>query len=158
MDLLVIRDSEVAAVDALAADTQATLVDQAIENVATNEDYGSGSIKGLRADFVVNPEADLESPPRMVIMILPTSMTVPQIGSALERKASERFCWGDKVLMISAVRGATTMWQGALHLKTARRFHSGDRLVVVLSNEDVAVAFGAAATAYTFVKAYITED
>lgn len=158
VDLFVIRDIETTAVDALAANAAATMVDDVIENVNSNEDYGSGSIKGLRADFVVKPEAVIEFPPRLVVMIIPSGMTVPAVTTAGQRKQNERFCWGDIIMGSKTDPSATSIWFATLHLKTARRFHSGDKLAIVIVNEDPAVSFGAAAVAYTYLKAYVTED
>ena len=158
VDLFVLRDIETTALDSLAANTQATLIGQTIENVNSGEDYGSGSIKGLRMDVQVKPEAIVEFPPRLAVVITPSGMTVPQFVTAGNRKQNERFAWGDIVLKPYADPSTATIWHASLHLKTARRFHSGDVLSVLLVNEDPAVAFGAAAVGYTFLKAYVTED
>ncbi len=158
VDLFVIEASEQSVLDSLASGAQATLVNATIENVSTSEDYGSGSVKGLRIDVVIKPEAIIEFPPRLCVMILPSGMSVPSVTSAALRKASERFCWGDYVMDALTDPAATSIWKAKMHLKTARRFHSGDKFTLVVVNEDPNVAFGAAAVGYTFGKAYVTED
>lgn len=157
-DLIPIRELEEAALDALAAASQATVFDMVLENPNTNENYGSGSVKGLRVYIHVKPEAILEMPPKAVILVLPSGMTVPSVKTAAEMKQSERFLWGDLALGTYADPDASTVWWGRLHLKTARRYHEGDRLVFVISNEDAAVAFGAAAIGYIQGRVYVSVD
>lgn len=144
--------------DSLGTTAQATLLNATIENVNTSEDYGSGSIKGLRLDFVIKPEAIIEMPPHVVVMILPSGMSVPDVGSNALIKQNERFIWGTLVLRAWTDPAATSIWSGQLHLKTARRFHSGDKLTVVIENNDPAVTFGAAAVGYMFGRVYVSED
>ena len=159
VDLFIDREIEQSALDSLAGNAQATLRATVIENVSTNENYGSGSIKGLRANFAVKPEAAIEFPPRITMMVLPAGMTVPTVITAGNRKQQERFCWGDKVLQTNGATPATdNLWEAELHLKTARRFHEGDLLTSVLVNEDPNIAFGAAAVGYVFLKAYVSSD
>lgn len=158
VDLLPLYEVETTTLDALAADGTATMMDQAIENVNSNEDYGSGSIKGLRVYCQVKPEAVIEFPPRLTFMIIPSGMTAPTVKTNAARKQNERFIWGDVSLAPYSDPAATSIWWAKLHLKTARRFHSGDRLLVQVANDDPAVAFGAAAVGFVIGRAYVTED
>lgn len=158
VDLLPIREVEIVAGDNLAANTQITWLAQVIENVNSNEDYGSGSIKGLRVALQVFPGAQISIGPRCVVMILPSGMTVPSVVTAAEVKQAERFIWGEKALMPIGDPTATNLWAAELLLKTARRFHSGDLLTFVLINEDPGTAYGAAVDAYILGRVYVTED
>lgn len=158
MDLLILSEFEQTTLDNLGAASQATMMTSPIENVNSNEDYGSGSVKGLRLDMFIKPEAILEAPPRATVMITPSGMTIPTVVLQGARKQNERFCWGDIVLSPYSDPAATSLWWANLHLKTARRFHSGDVISVVIVNNDGNVAFGAGAVGYGMLKAYVTED
>ncbi len=158
VDLLPILEVDVGVLDALAADAQATLLAQTIENVNSLEDYGSGSIKGLRLRVMVKPEAVIEYPPRLIVLILPSGMSTPSLITKALMKQNERFIWGDISLAPYSDPTANTIWWADLHLKTARRFHSGDVMSFVVHNTDPAVAFGAQGSGYMSGRAYVSED
>lgn len=158
VDLMPIFGIEQTTLDGLASNVQATLLNATIENVNTSEDYGSGSIKGLFLDVMIKPEAVIEIPPHIVVSIYPSGMSVPDLGTGALLKANERFMWGTLVLQTATDPAATNLWQGHLNLKTARRFHSGDKLTIVMENNDPNVAFGAAAVGFIFGRAYVSED
>lgn len=158
VDLMPIIDVELGTLDGLAASAQATIYSSVIENVNSGEDYGSGSIKGLQLAVTIKPEAVVEMPPRITVLITPSGMTVPTVVTAAAVKQNERFMWGQFQVFPYADPTAATVWFGSLRLKTARRFHSGDVLTILCTNDDPATAFGAAAVGMVFGRAYVTED
>ncbi len=145
----------------LAGGAEATIINGPIDHAVSGEDYSSGALVGLRLWLYVNPEAAVVVPPRFVMMILPSSMSVPPVGTAGEMKAQEKFIWFTFRLRPFGPPAATGLFgtpDEGLHIKTVRRFDQGDLIVGVIHNADPAVAWGAGAQEIVDLDLYVRED
>lgn len=149
------EDADIAS---LAADGELTMIDVEIENRGTGVAYGSGAVVGLRMWSYVGPESDLASEGLVLhAMILPAGLAVPSVKSPTLMKRAEKFYWFTLPLRANGVQAAGVVYVGEVHIKTARRFDQGDRLVVVVHNLSSG-SLGAGAESETTIDAYVRED
>ncbi len=149
------EDADIAS---LAADGELTVIDVEIENRGTGVAYGSGAIVGLRVWCTVDPESDMAGEiPVLHCMILPAGLAVPSVKTATLMKRAEKFYWFTLPLFPGHQDAAGTHNQNEVHIKTARRFDQGDRIVFVIHNQ-ASGAYAAGAESAMIVDAYVRED
>jgi len=148
------------AIGAVAAGAQFVISDDALVDANSGQAFDAGAVVGLRAWLRVYTGASIGGqPPAFVGMILPVGLGVPTVSTHAQRKANERYIWFKGAMKHSAIDGvsAITVFQHDLELRSARRFNTNDRLVIVGVNRSGG-AYNAGATAWAEIDAYVRED
>ena len=148
-------------ITSLASGATVAVIDDVLEHPTSGEDYGPGTLVGLRVSMTVRPEADLEaSDPYVVGCLLPTGLATFNPLTQAVRLQNRRYIWWVMTMQTQEPTGVAAVYRfsselgGWLHMATTRKFDRGDRFVVMLVNVDGA-AFGAGAEGTYAVDGYI---
>lgn len=156
----VFQEGSIITAAVLAAGAQETETQHQLEHPTTSEDYGSGTLEGLRLTVTIDPgAADINIPPEVVFLKVPLGGSVPTINTNASMKANEDKIWlvGKAKHVLKAAAGSLrAMFVYEANPKTARTFQKGDTFTVVVINRD-ATSFANPHTVETCMEVYCVE-